>query len=240
MKRACKCSSLAALRPDILDDWDWEANQGVDPEQLSPYSRKKVTWICRRDASHGTWQAAVKLRVQQGTRCPKCAVRKGSRRGLLQDEFPHLVEQLHPTKNAHLDLDKLMAGSDRVATWVCAACQNDPPGCPHPREWQARIATRTVQGRGCPYCAGRALCPCKSLAQLAPAVAAQWHPTKNGGKRPDQYGPQSGARVWWQCRHEGTGQVIEWQARIHDRGTTWRKLGRLSMPHSHRPRRKTL
>jgi hypothetical protein len=39
----------------------------------------------------------------------------------------------------------------------------------------------------------------KSLASLAPKVAAQWHPTKNGDMTPADVTSQSGAKCWWQC-----------------------------------------
>jgi hypothetical protein len=44
----------------------------------------------------------------------------------LKDEFPELVEQLHPTKNAQIDLDEVMSGSQKVAVWVCTVCKDDP------------------------------------------------------------------------------------------------------------------
>ena len=38
---------------------------------------------------------------------------------LLKHEHPELVAQLHPTKNAHIDLDKVTSGSQKSAVWVC-------------------------------------------------------------------------------------------------------------------------
>ena len=32
-----------------------------------------------------------------------------------------------------------------------------------------------------------------------PDLVAEWHPTKNGGKHPDDYSYGSGEKVWWQC-----------------------------------------
>ncbi|MFR4757130.1 MAG: zinc-ribbon domain-containing protein [Evtepia gabavorous] len=34
---------------------------------------------------------------------------------------------------------------------------------------------------------------------LYPALARQWHPTKNGGLTPAAVAPGSRRRVWWQC-----------------------------------------
>ena len=155
-------------------------------------------------------------------------------RGLLRDERPELVKQLHPTKNAHIDLDKVTFCSAKTAVWVCTECKDDPPGCPHPKEWEATIKDRTLLGSGCPYCAGKRVCPCKSLAQLAPALAVQWHPTSNGDKQPDQYSLYSNRKVWWQHLCEETQQLHEWQAAIFSRVNTWQKMQLLSCPHCKR------
>jgi hypothetical protein len=46
-----------------------------------------------------------------------------------------------------------------------------------------------------------------SLAEAYPAVAAQWHPTKNGNLKPEGVGRQSNRRFWWKCVH-----YHEWEA----------------------------
>ena len=230
-RKCCECSSLAAQRSDLMREWDWEANAELDPKQISLSSNRRVAWSCSR---HGTWVTQVAGRVA-GSGCPECANerKRGKRvpRGLLRDEHPELVKQLHPTKNAHIDLDMLTSGSHKRAVWVCNNCQDDPPGCPHPREWEAFIINRALLGSGCPYCSGRKVCPCKSLAQLVPEVAAQWHPTRNGDKQPDQYGPYSHHKVWWQHLCEQTGQLHEWQAVIGCRSISWELLQLIRCPH---------
>ena len=215
-----------------MREWDWEANAELDPKQISLWSQRGVTWSCN---IHGTWVAQVGNRVR-GSGCRKCADEKrGNRvpRGLVRDEHPELVKQLHPTKNAHIDLDKVTSGSGKRAVWVCNNCQDDPPGCPHLREWNAPIRDRTIKGSGCPYCAGKKVCPCKSLAQLVPEVAAQWHPTKNGNRRPDQFGPYSHVKVWWQHLCEEMKEVHEWPAAIVNRVYTWQKTGLMSCQACH-------
>ena len=32
-----------------------------------------------------------------------------------------------------------------------------------------------------------------------PKLVAEWHPTKNGDKHPDDYSYGSGEKIWWQC-----------------------------------------
>ncbi|HVU61029.1 MAG TPA: zinc-ribbon domain-containing protein, partial [Mycobacteriales bacterium] len=92
-------------------------------------------------------------------------------------------------------------GSNAKAWWRCSA----------EHEWQAVIASRN-SGRGCPICSGRTAADGTSLADLSPILAAQWHPTRNGGLTPTQVRPGSDGRVWWEC-----AQGHEWQAAISSR-----------------------
>jgi hypothetical protein len=215
-----------------MAQWDYTANKGVHPEQISVYSSKKISWVC---SQHGPWLASVHDRAF-GSGCPACgrldSAKNFSKRGLLKDEHPELVAQLHPTNNEHLDLDKVTSGSEIKAVWVCHDRKTAPPGCTHAHEWSATINKRTgsgqVKGHGCPLCSGRVVCPCKSLAVKAPEVAAQWHPTRNGDKRPDHVGAHSNLHMWWQHVSELTGEVHEWKAAIMGRVRTWEFQGRLS------------
>jgi hypothetical protein len=51
-----------------------------------------------------------------------------------------------------------------------------------------------------------------NLKQLHPAVAAQWHPDKNGSLSPQELTPGSGRKVWWRCR-----KAHEWRATVASR-----------------------
>ena len=70
-----------------------------------------------------------------------------------------------------------------------------------------------MSGSGCPYCAGRKVLPgFNDLATLEPKIAAQWHPTLNGGLTPDGVTVGCHRKVWWQCQE---GHV--WKAAIYSR-----------------------
>ena len=243
-QQVCKCSSLAAVRPDLMAQWDFVHNEHLDPEQISTQSNKKVSWLC---SQHGPWLADVAGRSAGGG-CPRCAVarlkERRTRRGLLRDEFPELVAQLHLTENDHISLDKVTSGSALKAVWVCNDRQNTPPGCTHPHIWTAAVkdcaGSKNCRGKGCPFCAGTVVCPCNSLVVKAPEVAAQWHPTRNGNKQPDQVGASSSLRVWWQHVNEVTGELHEWIARVGNRVRTWSRVGRLSCPLCNKARHQRL
>lgn len=109
---------------------------------------------------------------------------------------PELVAQLHPARNQGLDLRSLSAGSGRRLWWRCH----------HGHEWQAPVDRRKA-GSGCPYCAGLYPTPETCLAAIAPTIAAQWHPTRNGARQPENTMPGSDRPAWWLCPHGH-----EWQA----------------------------
>jgi hypothetical protein len=54
----------------------------------------------------------------------------------------------------------------------------------------------------------------KSLAELNPDLAKEWHPTKNGFITPYDVGLGSGKKVWWKC---DKGEDHEWVSRIDHR-----------------------
>ena len=52
-----------------------------------------------------------------------------------------------------------------------------------------------------------------TLSEHSPELAAQWHPTKNGGLAPEDVTPGSGRKVWWLCPDCGH----EWEACVKSR-----------------------
>ena len=53
------------------------------------------------------------------------------------------------------------------------------------------------------------LSPGDNLLSNHPDVARQWHPTKNGDKKPEDFRPGSNEKVWWLCERNH-----EWEATI--------------------------
>ncbi len=120
---------------------------------------------------------------------------------------PEISTQWHLTKNGDLTPDKVLAGSNKKAWWICHR------GADH--EWEAIIASRVRLGAGCPCCSGHKPSITNSLVSLYPEIAKEWHPTKNGLLTPNQVVAGSGKNAWWKCPH---GSEHEWEARIAHRG----------------------
>jgi hypothetical protein len=119
---------------------------------------------------------------------------------LLPITNPELRKEWHPTRNT-LQFEKVRSTSGAKAWWKCS---RNPK-----HEWEARVYHRAVQGIGCPFCSGRYITFERSLAALFPEIAAEWHPTKNEPLKPEQVGPTSSKKIWWNCKngHEWTSEI---------------------------------
>lgn len=80
--RAAVEGSLADHHPQLMEEWDWDENQHLNPYEILTGSRRHAWWICRK-CDH-EWKAAIANRARGAeTGCPQCAleiyVSKGER-----------------------------------------------------------------------------------------------------------------------------------------------------------------
>lgn len=136
-------TDLATLRPDLMEQWDFEKN-AIDPREIMIASHDKVWWKC--ELGHA-WQAAVFSRTKEkSSGCPYCTGR------LVLEGFndlatlkPRLAEQWYQPLNGTLTPENVTLGSNKKVWWQC----NEG------HVWQAYIYARTkAKGTGCPVCAG--------------------------------------------------------------------------------------
>ena len=187
-RKACPGKTdLATLYPGLVREWHPTQNLPLTPEEILPGSHRKVWWKCQKGHQ---WQATVKSRVS-GCGCPVCANHKViPTQNDLKTAYPEIASQWHPTKNGELTAADVTPGSKRRVWWQCEKGH----------VWQAVISSRTSGGCGCPVCAGRTIVAGENdLAACFPALAKQWHPTRNGQLMPQQISPYSNRKVWWQC-----------------------------------------
>ena len=62
-------NDLVTIFPNIIDEWDYEQNMNIQPNNVSAHSSIKVFWKCK--LGH-TWKAAIRDRTSGGTNCPVC------------------------------------------------------------------------------------------------------------------------------------------------------------------------
>lgn len=179
-------NDLKSRQPELIAQWDAVRNGSLKPDQITEGSSQKVWWKCEKGHS---WKAAPYIRAK-GHGCPYCA-NKQVLTGFndLETVFPELAAQWHPAKNGEKTPRDVIATTHDAAWWLCKKGH----------AWRATVASRT-RGCGCPVCANKVALPgFNDLKTNNPALAAQWHPTKNGTLRPENVTPSSGAKVWWLC-----------------------------------------
>lgn len=181
----------------LLAQWHPVKNGPLTPRQVSYGSRQKIWWLCSKGHA---WQAAVYTRTK-GSGCPYCAGKQAwPGENDLASQRPDLLAQWHPTKNLPMTPERVTVGSHFKAWWVC----------PKGHAWQAKVYSRACGGAGCPVCAGKLVVAGENdLESQFPAIAAQWHPEKNGTLLPSAVSPYSNRRVWWRDK---LGHV--WQASV--------------------------
>ncbi len=174
--------------PHVIGEWDPRRNGDLRPERLRATSHVLAWWRCTNNPGHQR-RASVANRTR-GTGCPFCAGQRAVRETSLAATHAAVARQWDARRNAPLTPRDVLPFSHKEVWWKC------PKGPDH--QWCARIRDRTHDGRGCPFCSGRRLSVTNSLATVAPSVASDWHPTKNGSL----VSPET-ARLWNRARNAG-------------------------------------
>ena len=196
-----KSNSLLFFNPEIANEWNFEKNGNLKPNNLMANSNKKVWWRCNKGHE---WQATIADR-NSGKGCPFCMSKK-ILKGYndLQTVNPKLAKEWNYEKNDGLAPTDVFPNSNKKVWWKCSRWH----------EWQAKIQERN-NGSKCPYCSGRYTIKGETdLQTINPKLAKEWNNEKNDGLTPMDVSPNSGQKVWWKC-----SKGHEWQATLADRNS---------------------
>ncbi len=140
-QRVCADNSLSALRPNLAEEWHYEKNKPVTPNDITTGSSKSFWWKCVKGHE---WRASVANRAKQkGTKCPYCTGKLATDANNLVTQNPGIADEWHPKKNKPLVPSDVKAGSNMKVWWKC----DDG------HEWQAIVSNRAREnGSGCPEC----------------------------------------------------------------------------------------
>lgn len=194
--------SLFDLFPDLMEEWDYEKNNKLDPKKINPGSDKKAWWKAKCGHS---WDANINTRAKkEGTKCPFCfgvgSAKKVDSSNSLATLNPILSGEWHYDKNFPLTPEQVSPTMSKKVWWKC------PKGTDH--EWKASIASRN-KGIGCPYCVGQLPSKGYNLKVFNPVLSNQWHPTKNRNITPEMVTPNTHKKAWWLCElgHEWDAEI---------------------------------
>lgn len=190
---------LATKNPELVKEWHPVKNDNLTPYDVTPNSNKKIWWICE----HGhEWLVKINHRVGSGSGCPYCAGRFAIKEYNLLVYNSELASEWNYERNKNKPEDYTPHTNKKV-WWKCSK---------NPRhEWKATINNRH-NGNNCPYCAGRLPFEDYNLLVDNPELCKEWDYNKNK-KKPEDYTPHSGEKVWWLCKECG----YSWETSISNR-----------------------
>ena len=179
-------NDIPTTHPEIADEWDYDKNGDLRPEQFSAGADVKIWWKC---CDGHSWQSLIYSRKNHG--CPICA---GNVLAVgindLQTVNPNLAAEWDFEKNGNLRPESVAVNDKRKAWWICSKGHS----------WQAAIYSRNA-GKGCPYCNHKyVLAGFNDLTTLAPQLIAEWDYEKNELLRPESFMSTSHKSVWWKCK----------------------------------------
>ncbi len=208
-KKCCKCKSFINTHKDthqyVINEIDYEENEknSINIYELSSGSEKKIYWKCMKDHK---WFAIIKNRISHKTNCPICFNlnrSKGSfKQQLLKNKYPSIFNELHPTKNDKLDINKITFSSNKNIWWICK----------EGHEWKQIIRNRTSSKNSiCKECNPNL------LKNKYPYIFNELHPTKNDKLDINKITFSSKNKVWWKHKCPYCDEYHEWKQRIDSR-----------------------
>lgn len=137
-------NDLASANPGIAVQWNQAKNGSLTPQQVTPFSNRKVWWICEKGHEYN---AVIANRIRNASGCPYCRNKKVlAGFNDLATVAPKVAAQWCDELNGDLTPQMVTAGSHKKVWWKCS--------CGH--VWKAVIYARTGnQKTECPICAGR-------------------------------------------------------------------------------------
>ncbi|MBQ7223193.1 MAG: DUF559 domain-containing protein [Erysipelotrichaceae bacterium] len=213
MKSKMEKSSFAAVRPDLIEEWHPTKNGYLTPyNTVATSNRKRIWWKC--SVCGYEWQAVPASRYAraEGHGCPNCARKKMSETAKKQfvpgvndlaTMRPDLVKEWDFEKNKRSPVEVAYKGRE-TAWWKCNKGHS----------FMQKVANRTGQNQGCPYCSGHKILPgFNDLATIKPELAKEWDFEKNGTRLPTMFTSKSHSMIYWKCHLCG----YQWKDRIEDR-----------------------
>ena len=203
-QRLAGVNDLATTHPHLAAQWHPTRNGDLTPGHTSYGKATSVWWRCQEGHD---WRQTITGRTRHvSSDCPGCTKSRIVVPGVndLATIHPDLARQLHPTRNGDFDPTTVLAGTDTRLWWQCE----------RGHEWEAACSSRSGPGkRGCPFCTNlKVLAGYNDLATTHPALASQWHPSRNDELQPSNIVAGTNIKVWWQCL-----RGHNWQATVNSR-----------------------
>ena len=184
-------NDLKTVYPEIAEEWDYDNNKGLNPQDVLSGSGKKVWWLCPNGHSY-------EMEISQKTGknrcgCPYCSTpAKKVLKGFndLETKFPQIAKEWHPFLNGNTKPSTVLCGSDKKVWWMCKRGHS----------YEMSISSRTGNKKGnCPYCSNQKLLKgFNDFETLHPEMLPEWNYDLNT-ILPSEIGTGTHKKVWWKC-----------------------------------------
>ncbi len=165
-----------AVHPLLSKLWDDKKNGTAASVLVRSF--RPAWWRCENGHS---FQRSPRSMLSDAA-CPDC--RRGPSSNSIAKARPSLIPLWNAEKNGDLSPSTVDAAQVGNTWWRC----------PKEHDFQ-RSPLLMVRDSSCPVCTAAE----KSLAAMSPAVAAEWHPKRNGDITPSQVDADHVMNAWWLC-----------------------------------------
>ncbi len=142
-------NDFASHYPNLAEEWNYELNGKLKPDEVTSGSGKYVWWTCKTCGN--VWRTSIAHRSCNEYGCPKCGIKRSqeasnrkriAKRGSLFDNRPDIAIDWDYDNNQDISPKDVTAGSGKIVSWKCHICGY----C-----WKEKINRR---GK-CPVCKGK-------------------------------------------------------------------------------------
>lgn len=196
-------NDFATVKPDVAEEWNYNKNGDLKPDQVKFNANVKVWWKCSQGHE---WEAFVFNR-SKGHGCPYCTNRKVFKGyNDLETLYPDVAKEWDYEKNIGLVPSEVLSGSHRKVWWKCTKGH----------EWEAEIKSRTY-GQNCPYCGNKkVLAGYNDLLSVNPSIAAEW--SSKNTVFPHEIIRGSDKKYYWICPMGHNDYLMTIDQRLNGQG----------------------
>lgn len=219
--------SLLNTHKSLCKEWHISKNHPLKPIQFSHGSGEKIWWKCKQ--GHSSYIQNIRDRTKKNSPqgCPKCASKKSISSRVMFNikkfgsiKKNNLLNKEFNTKKNKIQPSEINLNSSKKYWWKCSICSY---------EWKTLVRLRSAKGQGCYKCNHSKGIKKMNINFLRTRgtvkennlnLVLEWHKTKNGNKKPNQFTSGSKEKIWWKCKNNHV-----WKASIDSRarGTNCQK-----------------
>jgi hypothetical protein len=193
-------NDLETLHPELVKEIYQTNSKYLDPSATSAGSALSIEWLCSK--GH-IFKNSIRNRTK-GQNCPFCSGKSlASGFNDFATRFPELARELSKEQTNKFDPSLVFPSSKIIADWFCSRGHT----------WKKSIASRAIDGTGCPECLNdfrkllrtgqqkQVRLESESLQIKFPSVAQEWDSELNSPLKPSEiYFADNKSRYWWKCK----------------------------------------